>query len=227
MKNKNTKIRSGFTLIELTVTMLISTVVVLAVGTLLVAGQRSWLRTYDSAYETIKGDAKVITTAFTSTARKSNRLQCVVYDVSGSYFSSVSPKTKDPQEVISGDAIEFRFWDVALDADDSYDLMDTTKVATAYKLFYVDGGVLKVDYGKYPPGAVAEGGGSRKTSDVTTTILAENVSAKNISGIFSQTAVNGTGSGSVRINLVLTDEDDETNTVDVTAAALMRNNWPR
>ena len=226
MKNKN-KIRSGFTLLEMTVTMLISTVVVLAVGTLLVAGQRSWLRTYDSAYEPIKDDSRAITAAFTSAARKSNRLACVVYDVRGRYFSPVSPKTKNPQEIISGDAIELRFWDVALDKTDSHNLMDTTKVATAYKLFYVDNGVLKVDYGPYPPGAVAKNGGSRKTSGVRTTVLARNVSARDGLDIFSQTAVNGSGAGSVRVNLVLTDPNDRENTVDVTAAAMMRNIWPR
>lgn len=227
MKNKKAKIRSAFTLLELTVTMLISTIVVLAVGTLLVAGQRSWLRTYDSAYKSIKEDSSVITTAFTTTARKSNRLQCVVYAVKGSYFRPVSPKTKNLQEIISGDAIEFRFWDVALDKGDTHNLMDATKVATAYKLFYVDAGVLKVDYGPYPPGAVKKGGGSRQTSGVTTTVLAKHVSASGSSNIFSQTAVNGSSAGSVRINLVLTDPNDEDSTVDVTAAALMRNNWPR
>jgi len=227
MKNRNNKICSGFTLVELVVTMLISVIIVMAVGTLLVAGQRSWQQTYDSAYKPIKDDARAITTAFTSTARKSNRLQCVVYNVVGGYFSPVSPQTTNPQEIISGDAIELRFWDVDLDVDDSHNLMDMTKVATAYKLFYIDGGVLKVDYGQYPPGAVSQGGGLRKTTGVTTTTLAGNVSAKAGADIFSQTAVNGSSAGSVRINLVLTDEEDEEDTVDVTAAALMRNNWPR
>jgi hypothetical protein len=55
--------------------------------------------------------------------------------------------------VVSGDAVEFRYWDVDLDASDSHDLMDVTKTATAYALFYLDGDRLKVDSDPYPPGA--------------------------------------------------------------------------
>ena len=107
--------------------------------------------------------------------------------------------------------------------------MDPTKTATAYALFYLDGDSLKLDYGPYPPGAVPPGGGSKNTSGVVTEVLlAENVSTDPNSSIdaFSHTTIGGVGQGSVRMNVILTDpEDDEE--IRVMTATLMRNVWPR
>jgi len=220
------KTRSGITIIELVITMVIGTMLVSVVGILLVSGQRAWNRTYNSAHKQIKGDAQDVMIRFSSIGRKSNRIDYTIYDISGSTFTPTVPQTANPEEVVSGDAVEFRYWDVELDSEDSHALMDVTKTATAYALFYLDDEKLKVDYGPYPPGAVPEGGGNKNSSDITTTTLAENVTTDPNIGAFSHTTLNGVGLGCVRINITLTDaEDDER--IRVTTATMMRNIWPR
>jgi len=231
------KFRCGVTLIELVITSIISVIIILAVGVLLVGGNRAWQKTYNSANKKIKLDADAVAIAFGSMGRKSNRLHnptdllhsgYVLYKVSGWTFTPAVPKTTNPQEVVSGEAVEFRYWDVELDETDSHDVMNVMKTATAYALFYLDGDELKVDYGPYPPGAVPPGGGGRNTSGVRTVVLAENASTDPNSGAgaFSHTTIGGVGQGSVRINIILTDpEDDET--INVKTSTLMRNIWPR
>jgi len=220
------RFRSGVTLIELVVTTVITSTLVLVVGVLLVGGNRAWQQIYNSTHKKIKQDAQAVTITFGSTGRKSNRLGYIIYDVTGGIFTPAEPETSNPEEVISGDAVEFRYWDVEFDKTDSHKLMDVTKTATAYALFYVDGDQLKVDRGLYPPGAVPDGGGSRNTSDITTTILADNVSTDGDIGAFSHTTLNGVGQGCVRINIVLTDPEDG-ESIKVMTATLMRNIWPR
>ncbi|GAF98760.1 unnamed protein product, partial [marine sediment metagenome] len=124
------------------------------VGTLLVGGNRAWLNTFNSANKQIKQDALATTVAFGSMGRRSNRLGYTIYKVNGGTFTPAVPVTSDPQEVVSGDAVEFRYWDVGMDSTDSSNLLDVTKTATAYALFYLQGGTLKVDYAPYPPAAV-------------------------------------------------------------------------
>jgi hypothetical protein len=213
-------------MVELVVTMAISSILVLAVGGLLVSGNRTWQRTYNSAHKKIKEDADAVTVAFGSMGRKANRLGYIIYNINGGTFTPAVPGTPNPQEVVSGNAVEFRFWDVELDATDSHRVMDVTKTATAYALFYLKDGQLKVDYGPYPPGAVPAGGGNRNTSNITTTVLAENVSTDPGIGAFSHTTLNGVGQGSVRINIILTDPADG-ESIKVMTATLMRNIWPR
>jgi len=229
MRNRRYEFRSGLTLIELIVAMMINLMVVLAVGALLVGGNRAWQNTYNSANKKLKQDALATTMAFGNMGRKANRFDYTIYKENGSNFIPALPQTSDPQEVVSGDAVEFRYWDVELDKADSYSLMDFNKTATAYAFFYLDGDQLKVDYGPYPPGAVPEGGGSKNASGVITKVLlAEHVSVDKDStaGAFSHTTVGGTGQGSVRINIVLTDPTDN-ETIRVMTATLMRNIWPR
>ena len=228
MPCRRRKIRSGVNIMELVITMAISAILVLVVGVLLVSGQRAWHKTYNSAHKQIKQDAYNIMVRFSSMARQANRLNYVIYDITGSTFTPAGPVTEDAEEVVSGDAVEFRYWDVELDQDDTHELMDVTKMATAYALFYIDGDKLKVDYGPYPPGAIPEGGGAKNTAGVTTTVLAENASAGQVddAGAFSHTTLNGVGQGCVRINLILTDPEDE-DSIEVKTAAMMRNIWPR
>lgn len=229
MRNRKYEFRSGLTLIELVIAMTINLMAVLAVGALLVGGTRAWQHTYNSANKKLKQDALATTIAFGSVGRKANRLGYTIYKRDGDTFIPAVPQTSDPQEVVSGDAVEFRYWDVGLDKTDSYDLMDVTKIATAYAFFYLDGDQLKVDYGPYPPGAVPAGGGGRNTSGVITEVLlAEHVSIDKDSGIgaFSHTTIGGTGQGSVRINIILTDPEDN-ESINVMTATLMRNIWPR
>jgi len=229
MRSRNRKFGSGVTLVELSIAMLISAILVSTVGILLVGGNRAWLQTYNSANRKIKQDAYAITVAFGSMGRKANRLDYYLYTVSGGTFTKALPQTNNPEEIVSGEAVEFRFWDVELDQTDSHQLMDVTKTATAYALFYLDGGKLKVDYGPYPPGAVPAGSGARNTTGVRTVVLAENVStdpSPDAAGAFSHTTINKVGQGSVRINIILTDPDDG-ETIKVMTSTLMRNIWPR
>jgi hypothetical protein len=217
--------RAGITLFELVITMVMAPMLILAIGVLLVGGQRSWRQTYDSAHKEIKQQAQDVMITFGSMGRKSNRLSYIIYEVEGSTFTPAEPETSG-EEVVTGDAVEFRYWDVELDQDDTYNLIDSTKKATAYALFYLDDDKLKVDYGPYPPGAVPSGSGSRNTSDVTTIVLAENVSADPDIGAFSHTTVAGDGQGSVRIHITLTDPEDG-DTIEIMTATLMRIIWPR
>jgi hypothetical protein len=213
----------AFTVTELCVSTAVSLVLVLTVAALLVGGNRAWRRTYDSASSKVKQDALDTMIAFGSIGRKANRLNYAVYKMSGDTLTPALPKTTDPQEVVFGDAVEFRYWDVPL----SQELMDPRIKATAYALFYLDGDELKVDYGPYPPGAAPTGGGSRNRSGVTTKVLAENVSvSEGAGGAFSHTTLNKIGQGSVRISVTLTGPVDK-ETVSVITATLMRNTWPR
>lgn len=232
MKNKKVKIRnkcyiSGFTLIEMIVAIIINMIVIFGVGMLLIGGNRSWQKCYNSANNQIKQDALATTLTFGNIGRMSNRLSYVIYKKNGDKYSPALPKTKNPEEIVSGDAVEFRYWDSGLDSSDTEGLIDTTKLATAYAFFYVDDNKLKVDYGPYPSGAVSSSSGRRNTIGVTTNILAENVSISGQdAGIFSHTTVNGVGQGSVRINITLKDPDDG-ESVQIMTATYLRNIWPR
>jgi len=228
IRKRKYKFGSGVTMIEIILAMALNSIIALAVGILIISGNRGWQNIYDSANSKIRQDAIVTTLTFGSIGRKANRLSYQLYKTGGGAFIPALPQTTDPQEVVSGDAVEFRYWDVALDEEDSYDLMDTTKKATAYALFYIEGEKLKVDYGPYPPGGVPEGGGPRNTTGVNTEILAENVSLDEESeaGAFSHTVVSGLGQGSVRINIILTDPETG-KTEKIMTSTLMRNVWPR
>lgn len=226
MRTTKRRFRCGYTIIELTFANTISMIVILAAAILLVNGNRAWQRTYDLANKEIKTDSLLASIAFGSTGRRANRLDYTLYKFNGDILQPALPITSDPEEVIWADAVEFRYWDVPLDNEDSHDVMDTAKTATAYALFYLHDDKLKVDYGPYPPGAAPQDGGQRNTTGVTTQVLAENVSTEEERGAFSHTALNGVGQGAVRINVVLTDHSDG-DTTKLMTAALLRNMWPR
>ncbi|MBN1391925.1 MAG: hypothetical protein JW947_03880 [Sedimentisphaerales bacterium] len=219
------RVEAGLTMVELLVTMIIGLILISTVGTLLICGNRMWLHSYNSAHKQIRQDAYIITTMFSSVGRKSNRLAYKIYNVNGGIFTPAVAVTANPSEVVSGDAVELRYWDVEFDAEDSHNLLDFGNTGTAYALFYLDGSQLKVDFGSYPPGGVLAGG-SKNTAVTTTSILANNVSTDPNIGAFSHTTLNGIGQGSVRINIVLTDPDDNEE-LHVTTAAFLRNMWPR
>jgi len=218
--------RSGFTIIETSISMIVGVILVLVVGVLFFSGNRAWQRTYAAANSRTKQDAIAVSLAFGSIGRQANRLDYMLYTISANVLAPARPETSDPEEVVWADAVEFRYWDVPLDDSDSHNLVDVTKTATAYALFYLDGSRLKVDYGPYPPGAAPAGGGSRNTSGVTTQVLAENVSAANEGGAFSHTTINSMGQGCVKIDVILTDPITG-ETINVSTATLMRNIWPR
>jgi hypothetical protein len=204
----------------------ISVILILAVGTLLDGGHRAWLRTYDAAHGKSRQDALAVATTFGSIGRRSNRINYVLYTIDQGTFLPTAPDPAHPDAVVTGQAVEFRYWDVALDAIDSHGLMDSEKQATAYALFYVEGSQLKVDYGPYPPGGVPAQGGKRNTVGARTVVLAENVAAESRTAPFSHTTSAGVGMGSVRLDLTLRDPDTG-DTERVVTATLMRNTWPR
>jgi hypothetical protein len=213
-------------MVELIVSSMVATILVITVGLLLSGNHRAWLRTYESVHGSTPENTEIIIATFGSIGRRANRASYCLYDISQGLFTPAVPQSGHPDGVVSGDAVEFRYWDVPLDQTDSHGLMDAFKLATAYALFYLDGHRLKVDYGTYPPGAVPAGGGARNTTGVTTVVLAENVDADGANSPFSHSTVASEGQGSVRLDVILTNPDTG-ETTKVMTSALMRNIWPR
>jgi prepilin-type N-terminal cleavage/methylation domain-containing protein len=210
--------RKGFTLIEMITALGIGSIVMLCAALLIQSGFKGWNQTYNNANCETRLGALDVMTALGAIGRKSNKMDYCVYEVTGSYFEKVEPSA-DPEEILTGQAVEFRYWDTELDSA----LMDPATTATAYALFYLDDNKLKVDFGPYPPGGI-NGSGYRITGgDVTTTTLAENVSSVE----FSHTAKNmaGDGKGCVRMKLVIIDPEDDAPKTTI-AATMMRNSWP-
>jgi hypothetical protein len=226
MKNKIKKFRSGVTLMELCMSMLIASILMLIIGVLIVSSAKGWQQNYNLAHRPINEQASNLVLTFSSIGRMSNRSDYVIYNATGSTFVPATSATPGQETIVSGNAVEFRYWDVRLDTTDSQNLMDVSKTATAYALFYLQNGKLKADYGPYPPGGVPTGGGSRNTANIKTVTLAENVSTGPGCGAFSHTMVSGAGKGSVRINIVLTDPNDNKQ-IRVSNSVLLRNKWPQ
>ena len=225
-------------MIELVVTIIVVVVLIPVVGVLLVGGHRAWSNTYLSAHKKIKQDAQAVMLTFGSLGRRSNRNSMrrhdnptsdfgyAIYNIDGSSFTKVIHQGTGGYEAVSGEAVEFRYWNVELDSGDSQELMDSTKIATAYALFYVDGDKLMLDRGPYPPGAVPVDGGGKNNNGVITTTLAENVSFDPDIGAFSYTVLNNAKRGAVRIHITLTDPQDG-ESIRVMTTTLLRNDWPR
>lgn len=89
----------GLTLVELTITMVISTIVVLTVGMLLVDGQKGWLQLYTRTNSDVVVEAIVVRKTFDRIIRKASREQFLL-DPSGQwlevyYYNDVSSLTPD------------------------------------------------------------------------------------------------------------------------------------
>lgn len=221
--SKQKRFRYGLSLVELIITMMVSSVLALAVGALLVGGQRSWQNTYAQANSKMRLDSQAIMSAFGSVGRKSNRLGYTVYTESDDSYVEAITQGDGDEEVVYGDAVEFRYWSAEVP---NASLLDVTNTGTDYALFYMDDDELKVDYGTCPPGAVPGGSGSRNTTDITTMVLAENV-VPDPNGAFNHTVIGGVGQGCVRINVRLQADDDSSDEIRVMTATLARNIWPR
>ncbi|MBN1457767.1 MAG: hypothetical protein JW912_07945 [Sedimentisphaerales bacterium] len=76
MKNKRIQNRKAVTLTELMVTLLLSTVVVLALGSVLADSQKGWVDMYSRAYSDVVTDAYVSQKAFSAIVRKSSIIAC-------------------------------------------------------------------------------------------------------------------------------------------------------
>ena len=211
------KTSSGLTLIEMIVAIGISSIVMLSAGLLVSSGYKGWKQSFNNANCESRLGAMDTMIALGAIGRKSNKMDYCVYEVTGNTFTKVVP-VADPEEILTGQAVEFRYWDTELNPA----LMDPAVTATAYALFYLDGNRLKVDYGPYPPGGINAAGQRITGADVTTTTLAENV----FSVDFSHTAKNmaGDGRGCVRMKLVIIDTTDGEPKTTI-AATLMRNTW--
>jgi hypothetical protein len=209
---------TGVTLIELVMAMATASMVMVAAALLVHSGYRSWNRTFRNAYGDVRLDAIDTMATLGAIGRKSNKANYCVYDVVDGTFSPVLPSV-EPEEIVTGNAVELRYWDTELNDD----LLDPATTATAYALFYPENGQLKLDFGPYPPGAI-DSSGHRRTTDVTTRTMAKNVA--NIE--FSHTTRNmaGDGKGCVRMKLTTTDPADGSSKTFM-AATLMRNVWPQ
>jgi len=219
--------RPGLTLIEMIAAIGAASIVMLAAAMLVSSGYKGWVQTYNNANCESRLGAMDTMIALGVIGRKSNRMDYRVYEVTGSTFEKVGvDPPSNPDEILTGQAVEFRYWVTELDAG----LMNPDVNATAYALFYLDTAThrLKVDHGPYDPAGGEPGGvtGSQRNqgAGVTTTTLAKNVTSVE----FSHTAKNitGDGQGCVRMKLVITDPTDGSLKTTI-AATLMRNTWPQ
>ena len=164
-------------------------------------------QTYNTSNATATLDSIGTISTFTSFGRKSNKNDYYVYKVAGTgsnkTYTRVVPVSQ-PDEILTGLAVEFRYWSTNLTAA----MLASTSVADRYAFFYVDdSNQLDVDFGTStggPTGGAINAAGHRVTGNgITTVILAHNVT----SVAFSHTAkdIAGDGEGCVRMKLVVKD----------------------
>jgi len=217
--SKRRKLAKGITIIELVIGVVVSIIVIFTAGLLLVSGQKNWISSYEYAYGDVQVNAIETMLAFGSAGRKSNKSDYVLYDYDGKKFDGpiLPTDVSNPEEVVSGNAVEFRYWDAEL--NDSF--MDTDITGNAYRLFYVEEDQLIMETGPYPPGAILPSGGNRTPTGKH--ILAQNVQ----SVVFSHMTTNaeGDGNGCVKMDLTIFDPA-EGKGIHVKTATLMRNVWP-
>jgi hypothetical protein len=233
-RHKTRGTRHGLTLIEVVVAMSVAFVVMLTAAMLVSSGYKGWTQVYNNANCEARLGAIEATVALGAIGRKSNKIDYRLYSFNGSKYTRVGvDPASHPDDILTGQAVEFRYWDTELDAD----LMNPDVNATAYALFYLEGDgqlkELKVDYGPYDPPDSPGGinsSGHRNTTNVSTATLAKDVNSVE----FSHTAKNTTGDGygCVRMKLVITDTKNTTDTKDdssktILAATFMRNVWPQ
>ena len=218
--------RNGFTLIEIIVAMAAGFIVMLTVAMLVQSGYRSWNQTYRTANCDSRLDSIATTTSFGSIGRKSNKNDYYVYRVAGSTFSAPPLNLLDPDEILTGQAVEFRYWKDDLAAS----MLTPTSVADRYALFYLDNGQLKLDTGTSTGGSTggAINAAGHRVTPISTVTLAKNVTSVEFSHTKKTPA--GGGLGCVRMRLVINDKDPANNkpkTVIVIAATYIRNVWPQ
>jgi prepilin-type N-terminal cleavage/methylation domain-containing protein len=224
-ENKSSSYRCGFTLIEIIIALAASSVVMTVAALLIQSGYRSWNASYKSANGELREGSIEAMTSLGSIGRKSNRMNYNVYTSNGSTFTRAVP-VSDPEEIVTGDAVELRYWKNALQTG----YMDPALTATAYALYYVDSNQLKVDIyvppsstpSQAPPAVNAAG--HRNTSNITTTVLAKNVIYLKFSHTTKTLA--GDGNGCIRMKMITRDPAG-TETKTTMVASMMRNIWPQ
>lgn len=221
---KNLKKRRGISLIEMLITMAMSFILVIAVGTLLVGGNHLWRKGYESANSRIKQDAHALMLTFGSIGRRSNRLNYTLYQKVDDRYVRAVGQSGGAEQIVYGDAVEFRYWSADVPTSD---MLDPSNTGTNFAFFYFDGSKLCIDYGNAPPGAIAGESGQRIQGAVDKTIvISENV-IPDPNGAFSHTLISSVGQGCVRINVTVRNPDNPNEQVRVVTATLLRNIWPR
>jgi hypothetical protein len=217
MKKNDKKFAAGLTLVELIIAVVASIIVLFSVGMLLVSGHRGWNYAFNYANGPVQVNALETMLAFGSMGRRSNKSDYKLYQISGDTYTPAVPVGPDPEQVVFGEAVEFRYWDA--DLNDGF--MDTDITGNTYMLFYFEDGKLMVDRGLYPPGGVDSSG--NKLEGLSTRVLADNVEYVR----FSHTTKNmaGDGKGCIKLDLRIYDEQEEQG-ITVRTATLMRNVWP-
>ena len=104
MTNK-LKIRRGLTLVETTVAIAISTIVMLTVAILVQSGYRGWNQIYNNTYRESRLGSLDTMIALGAIGRKSNKMDYRLYAVTGSNFRRVTPLV-EPEEIVKGQAVE-------------------------------------------------------------------------------------------------------------------------
>jgi hypothetical protein len=220
----------------------IGCIVMLPVAMLVQSGYRSWNQTYATANCDSRLDSIATTTSFGSIGRKSNKDSSnqngyYVYQVAGGTFTAATPVNPlDPDEILKGQAVEFRYWGSDLTAG----MLTPTSFPDKYALFYLDNTQpdnirLKLDFGTStggPTGGAINAAHNRVTGGgVITTTLAQHVTSVEFSHTKKTPA--GGGWGCVRMNLTIVEKvnNDPANnkyrTVNVLAATYIRNVWPQ
>jgi hypothetical protein len=210
--------KSGFTLVEMIMAMAGSLIVMLAVAILTYSGHTSWNRTYNSNNSDLQVGTIGTTAALGIFGRKANKTDYRLYKKNINAYERVVPES-EPEEVVVGDAVEFRYWNTEL----TEEIMNSAQTATAYALFYVENGNLRIDYGPFPPGSMDTDGHRITGNGITTVTLVRNVTAVEFSHTTQTMA--GDGKGCIRMKLTATDPVTGNPKV-ILAATLMRNTWP-
>jgi hypothetical protein len=203
--------RNGFTLIEIIVAMAGGFIVMMIVAMLIQSGYRSWNQAYRTANADSRLDSIAATTSFGTIGRKSNKNDYYIYQVA-STFTAPTVDPLDPDEILTGQAVEFRYWSSDLNGA----MLTPTSFADKYALFYLDNGQLKLDTGTSTGGPT---GGA-----INTVTLAKNVDSVEFSHTKKTPA--GGGLGCVRMNLTINDPNDKEPKI-VIAATYIRNVWPQ
>jgi hypothetical protein len=192
----------------------------LSVAMLVQSGYKSWNQTYKTANADSQLDSIATTTSFGSIGRKSNKNDYYVYQVAGSTFTRKTP-VANPEENLTGQAVEFRYWSTDLTAA----MLTPTSVADKYALFYLNNGQLKLDIGTSTGGLTggAINASHNRVACTNTTILAKHVTSVTFTHTTKDMA--GDGNGCVRMNLTINDPADNKSKT-VLAATYLRNVWP-
>ena len=96
---KKYTVRPGFTILEMVIAMVVTAIVISAIGVLTVDSQRSWQISYDRVYSDVSSDGYVAMKKFDATVRKASRGSILV-DEAGNwlevyYFADEDSTTVD------------------------------------------------------------------------------------------------------------------------------------